>query len=386
VSNKFSTQPQVKARRKAVLALADGTVFPGLAIGAEGQTGGEVVFNTSMSGYQEILTDPSYAKQMLTFTYPHIGNVGTNADDVESAKVQVSGVIVRQISDQYSNFRTQASFEDYLKENRVVGISNIDTRALVLHLRTNGSQMGIIASGEQNPADLVDQARALPSMEGLDLVPLVTTAKPYTWEQGLWVPGEGYRTFTAEELASRPLVVAVDYGIKYNILRLLTEQGFRVQVVPAHATAEEILAFGPDGVFLSNGPGDPATVQYGIRAVKDLLGKKPIFGICLGHQILGHALEAPTFKLKFGHRGGNHPVRNMLSGKVEITVQNHGFATVAGKLAPNVRVTHMNLNDQTIEGLEVRDAKAFSVQYHPESSPGPNDARYLFKQFRDLIQ
>ena len=385
MTNKFSTVNKKLSRPEATLALADGTVFYGYSAGAEGETGGEVVFNTSMSGYQEILTDPSYVKQMLTFTYPHIGNVGANSEDIESKKVHVSGIIVRELSEQFSNYRAESSFEDYLKKNGVVGITGIDTRALVLHLRTHGAQMGIIASGTQNADELVDKARKLPSMEGLDLVPFVTTDAAYPWLERTWRPGIGFEKISDAEAAKRPLIAAVDFGIKYNILRLLVEEGFRVQVVPATASSQEILALNPDGVFLSNGPGDPAAVTYGIKTVRELLGKKPMFGICLGHQILGHAVDAPTFKLKFGHRGGNHPVRNTLTGKVEITVQNHGFATHAGKVPAGVRITHLNLNDQTIEELEVPNAKAFSVQYHPESSPGPHDASYLFRQFRSLV-
>ncbi|MFN8389042.1 MAG: glutamine-hydrolyzing carbamoyl-phosphate synthase small subunit [Bdellovibrionota bacterium] len=375
-----------KKRPAATLALADGTVFRGVSIGAEGETDGETVFNTSMSGYQEILTDPSYVKQMITFTYPHIGNVGVNREDVESNKVQVAGVIIHELSEHYSNYRAEGSFEDYLKQNNVVGIAGIDTRALVLHLRTHGAQMGVIASGERNADDLVAKARSLPTMDGLDLVPFVSTKESYLWKEGIWTPGKGYQKFSDEELAKRPLVVAIDFGIKHNILRLLVQEGFRVQVVPANTSADEIMALNPQGIFLSNGPGDPAAVTYGIQTVKGVLGKKPIFGICLGHQILGHALGAPTFKLPFGHRGGNHPVRNLLTDKVEITVQNHGFATHASQVPKHVQITHLNLNDQTIEGLIVPDAKAFSVQYHPESSPGPQDARYLFRQFHDLVQ
>lgn len=372
----------------ATLALSDGKVFKGYSVGAEGETSGEVVFNTSMTGYQEILTDPSYRYQMLTFTTPHIGNVGVNEDDVESDRIQVSGVITKNFSNHYNNFRATDSLQNYLAKNNVVGISGIDTRDLVYHLRTYGSQMGVIASGDHNPDDLVDKARNQPNMLGLDLVKIVTTSEPYKWNQGtfdLSSKSFGYKNYTDEEQAQKPHVVAVDFGIKYNILRLLVDQGFRVTVVPATYTAEQILALNPDGVFMSNGPGDPAVVTYGIDAIKGILGKKPIFGICLGHQLLGHALGIPTFKLKFGHRGGNHPVRNEVTGKIEITVQNHGFASVANKRPRGVRITHLNLNDQTIEGLEAREMGAFSVQYHPEASPGPSDAQYLFKKFKDLV-
>jgi carbamoyl-phosphate synthase small subunit len=369
----------------ATLALADGTVFRGRSAGAAGETAGEVVFNTSMSGYQEILTDPSYAYQLLTFTYPHIGNVGTNSEDVESDRVQVAGMIVRSLSERMSNFRAEQSLGEYLRANNVVAISSIDTRALVLHIRDHGAQPGVIATGSRNADELVDRARALQSMEGLDLTKVVSTAKPYEWKQGSWRPGSGYAEIPEAELKRRPHVVALDFGAKFNILRLLVDQGFRVTVVPNSTPADEVLRLNPDGVFLSNGPGDPAAVKYGIRAVNDLLGKRPIFGICLGHQILGHALGLPTFKLKFGHRGGNHPVRNEATGKIEITVQNHGFATVSGKIPDGIAVTHVNLNDGTIEGLEAPELKAFSVQYHPESSPGPHDARYLFEKFAMLV-
>lgn len=375
-----------KQKQAATLALADGKVFHGINVGAEGETWGEVVFNTSMSGYQEILTDPSYVRQMITFTCPHIGNVGVNSEDIESDKVQVSGIIVKQLSDHYFNYRATDSLDNYLVKNNIVGISNIDTRELVLHLRTHGAQMGIIASGNHNPSDLVDQAKKLPSMEGMDLVPEVTTAKNYFWGESTWDLVSGYGNISEQDAAKKPIVVALDFGIKYNILRLLVAQGFNVLVVPAKTSAAEILSYNPAGVFLSNGPGDPAEVRYGIKTTQELLGKKPIFGICLGHQILGHAVGTPTFKLKFGHRGGNHPVRNTQTNKVEITVQNHGFATDANKINSEVEVTHLNLNDGTVEGLQVKGAKAFSVQYHPESSPGPMDAQYLFEQFRKLVE
>ncbi len=374
-----------KSFESATLALADGTVFQGVSIGKSGETVGEVVFNTSMSGYQEILTDPSYRHQMLTFTYPHIGNVGVNREDVESANVQVAGVIMRNLSDHYSNFRATSSLREYLVKNGVVGIGGIDTRALVLHLRTHGAQMGVIATGEQDRNKLVEKARTLHSMDGLDLVPDVTTKVAYDWHEGSWVPGIGYQTFMDETLDDRPLCVAIDFGIKYNILRLLVANGFRVKVVPANTSSVEILKLGAKGVFLSNGPGDPAAVTYGIKTTNQLLGKVPMFGICLGHQIMSLGAGLKTFKLKFGHRGANHPVRNEANKKIEITVQNHGFAVDAASAVSGVKISHLNLNDGTVEGLVIPDAKAFAVQYHPESSPGPHDANKYFRQFYDLV-
>lgn len=375
-----------KARLRATLALADGTVFQGYAIGQEGETSGEVVFNTSMTGYQEILTDPSYAFQMITFTYPHIGNIGTNKEDVESEKIQASGIIVHNLCEHYANYRAEQSLSQYLKASRIVGIEGIDTRSLVLHLRTHGAKMGVIASGDHSVSTLVDKAKALPSMEGMDLVKSVSTQKSYEWKQGSWVLGKGYYQVSDSALSLCPHVVAVDYGMKYNILRLLVDQGFRVTVVPAQMSASDILALKPDGIFLSNGPGDPAAVDYAIKTVAALVGKKPLFGICLGHQIFGLALGAKTFKLKFGHRGGNHPVRNELTKKVEITSQNHGFAVDSSSIPKGVVVSHINLNDLTVEGLTLAEQGAFSIQYHPEASPGPHDARYLFEKFQGLVE
>ena len=338
-----------------------------------------------MSGYQEILTDPSYAFQMLTFTAPHIGNVGANSEDVESKRIQASGIIVRELSDHYSNYRAEYSLEEYLRKNGVVGISGIDTRKLVNHLREHGSQMGVIASDGTSEEALIEKARNLESIEGLDLVKRVSTQSVYDWKQGSWNAGSGYQTLSEEELADRPLVCALDYGVKYNILRMLVDAGFRVRVLPANYSSEQVLAQNPDAIFLSNGPGDPAAVTYAIKTVSELLGKKPMFGICLGHQILGHALGAKTFKLKYGHRGANHPVRNDSNGVVDITVQNHGFATTLDSVPEGCTVTHVNLNDGTVEGLRIEDARAFSVQHHPESSPGPGDARYLFEEFRAMV-
>lgn len=385
-------------QKKAILVLSDGTIFNGYSAGFEGETRGEVVFNTAMSGYQEILTDPSYTGQMLTFTYPHIGNVGINDEDIESDKVHVSGIIIREICNKPSNFRSQLSLSDYLVKNKIVGITGIDTRALVLHLRTYGSQMGIIKTSEaefskNEVEELKNKAKLIPSMEGQDLVLEVTSKEIYEWNEGAWEysgfdknkRGGFYTCFTKEELKNRPHVIALDFGIKKNILRLLTSVGFRVTVVPAKTSVEQIESLNPQAIFLSNGPGDPACVTYGIKSTSELIKKYPTFGICLGHQILGHSVGAPTFKLKFGHRGGNHPVKNLKSGHVEISVQNHGFATKTDSVPSHVKVTHINLNDQTIEGIEVDGLSAFSVQYHPECSPGPHDSNYLFKEFYNRV-
>jgi len=381
-------------QHKAVLVLADGQVFHGQAIGSRGEAVGEVVFNTSMSGYQEILTDPSYAYQMITFTYPHIGNVGVNAQDNESSRVWASGLIVKELCEHYSNFRAESSLGEFLRQQNVVGISGIDTRSLVLHLREHGAQMGIIASEPFCIEDLMSRVKRLDPMEGRDLVKEVTTQSPYSWAEGTCCSGQGelglgdkcsYKTYSEKELAGRPLVVAIDCGIKRNILRLLVEHGFRVIVVPATSSSEEILSNNPDAIFLSNGPGDPAALGYLIETVKQLVGKKPIFGICLGHQILGWALGAPTKKLKFGHRGANHPVRDETTRKVAITSQNHGFATDWDRLPASLRVSQVNINDHTISGFDFPEISAFSVQYHPEASPGPCDTHFLFERFRQMV-
>ena len=372
-------------------ALADGTVFKGRCFGAlrgvSNPVSGEAVFNTSMYGYQEILTDPSYAGQVMCFTYPHIGNVGCNEEDVESAKIYAEGLVVRSAHKTPSNFRATVSLPSYLAQHGVMGLEGIDTREIVRHLRDHGAQMGVMAGGEGiNPDDLVDQARALGSMEGKDYVKAVSCKEVYTWDLLPWSLNAGNsQKLSQEKLISRPHVVAVDCGVKHNILRLLVDVGFRVTVVPAGTTSTEILALRPDGVFLSNGPGDPATLHYVVKPVKELLGKVPMFGICLGHQILGQAFGGSTYKLKFGHRGGNHPVRDETTGKVEITVQNHGFAVRNEGFTKDVFVSHINLNDDTVEGLESKSLRAFSVQYHPESSPGPHDSQYLFRRFYDLV-
>lgn len=373
------------------LALADGKIFKGKAFGAlrgvEDAKVGEAVFNTSMYGYQEILTDPSYAGQVMSFTYPHIGNVGCNEEDVESDRVYVEGIIVRTVCEEPSNFRATKSLSQYLHGAGILGLEGIDTREIVAHLRDNGAQMCALAAGENiNPDDLVSKAKAQGSMEGKDYVREVSCKEVYAWDRLPWsLQGGNNRRISQEQLSARPHVVAVDCGIKGNILRLLVDVGFRVSVVPAFSTAAEIMALRPDGLFLSNGPGDPATLDYVVKPATELLGKVPIFGICLGHQILGQAFGGRTYKLKFGHRGGNHPVRDETTGKVEITVQNHGFAVDKDSLAKKVHLSHVNLNDGTVEGLESKEARAFCVQYHPEASPGPHDSSYLFSRFYDLV-
>ena len=381
---------EFSAENPAVLALADGTTFSGVAFGAErtidNPITGEVVFNTSMFGYQEILTDPSYAGQILCFTYPHIGNVGCNLEDVESHRIFAEGLIVRDLSRTVSNFRATKTLAEFLGSANVMGLARIDTRALVSHLRDKGAQSGALACGPKiNSSDLVDIARKHGSMDGKDYVKAVACTKPYTWAELPWQLGSGYRRIKAESLLSRPHVVAVDCGIKYNILRLLTEVGFRVTVVPAGFNENEILALRPDALFLSNGPGDPATLDYVVKPVAQLLGKLPIFGICLGHQILAQSIGAKTYKLKFGHRGGNHPVIDNLTKRVEITVQNHGFAVSPKTVPDRAFISQTNLNDQTVEGLVLEAERAFSIQYHPESSPGPHDALHHFRRFFNLV-
>ena len=353
----------------SILLLDDGKIFEGKSFGFNGETIGEVCFNTGMTGYQEILTDPSYCKQIVTMTSPHIGNYGVNEEDVESKKIQVSGFIIKEETLTPSNWRSVTSIGDYLRTNKVVGIQHIDTRELTRHIRDNGAMNGIISSTDGDIDSLREKLKKAPSMNGLDLAKVVSTKKIYEWSSD-----------------GKYKIAAIDYGIKHNILNLLTDKNCKVTVFPAKTSAKEILKFNPDGIFLSNGPGDPAAVTYGIEMVKELVGKKPIFGICLGHQILSLALGASTFKLKFGHRGINHPVKNILSNNVEITSQNHGFAVDLNSLPDNVISTHINLNDNTSEGVECKELKAFSVQYHPESSPGPHDSRYLFDKFIDLIE
>jgi carbamoyl-phosphate synthase small subunit len=368
--------------KKTLLALADGLVFEGSSFGAEGEASGEVVFNTSMTGYQEILTDPSYKGQIVTMTYTQIGNYGVNDEDVESPRPYAEGFIVKEYMDIPSNWRKTRSLDEYLKAHKIVGIQGIDTRALTRHLRDFGAQPGIISTKDLNPESLVAKAKALPNMSGLDLAKVVTCKKPYVWEEGDWDLEQGY----AKKTSSRYKVVAYDFGIKRNILRLLTSAGCDVTVVPATTSADEVLAMNPDGVFLSNGPGDPEPVTYAIKNIKQLLGKKPVFGICLGQQLLGLALGGKTYKLKFGHHGGNQPIMDLTTRKVEIAAENHGFAVDMDSLKDQVVVTHVNLNDNTCEGFRHKTLPAFCVQYHPEASPGPHDSRYLFARFIDMME
>jgi len=369
------------AEKPAVLALADGTIFRGRSFGAEGETAGEVVFNTSMTGYQEILTDPSYRGQLVCMTYTEIGNVGINPEDVESRRPFVDGFIVKEYWAEPSNWRSQESLGHYLQRYGIVGIHAIDTRALVRHLRTTGAQTGVISTTDLDAERLVKKAKDHPTLVGRDLVRDVTCVEPYEWTQGNWTIENGYQTLGHGKCS----IVAYDYGIKWNILRNLAATGCRVRVVPASTPAEDVLEMKPDGIFLSNGPGDPDAVTYAIDNVAKLVGKKPVFGICLGHQILGLALGGKTYKLKFGHHGGNQPVMDLTTKKVEITAQNHGFAVDVDSLRGLAELTHVNLNDKTVEGLSVPSKRAFSVQYHPEASPGPHDANYLFKRFMRLI-
>jgi carbamoyl-phosphate synthase small subunit len=375
------------SKRKAYLALADGTVFEGKAHGKDGTTTGEVVFTTGMTGYQEVLTDPSFTGQLVTMTAPQIGNTGINDEDPESvdSKPQVAGFIIRDASPVVSNWRSQESLDEYLIRYGIVAISDVDTRRLTRYLRDKGSQNGAI--GTEDPATLVDRAKAAPDMNGLDLVSLVTPKKAYEFKEsrGVWSSEmqDGHGSPSARQGDYK--VVAIDYGAKRNILRCLNDSGCQVTAVPAGTSAEDILAMNPDGVFLSSGPGDPAALPYAVKTIQDLLGKKPIFGICLGHQLLARALGGSTYKLKFGHRGLNQPVKDLTSGKVEITTQNHGFVVDLDSLKGIAESTHVHLNDGSSEGLEAKAHKAFSVQYHPEAAAGPHDALYLFDRFRKLM-
>jgi carbamoyl-phosphate synthase small subunit len=373
-------------KRAAILALADGTIHRGRAFGAVGETTGEVVFNTAMTGYQEVLTDPSYKGQIVCMTYPEIGNVGANREDVESRRVYVEGFIVRQCCERPSNWRSEVSLHDYLTNAGIVGIEGIDTRALVRHIRTHGAQQAVLSSTDPDPQSLVRKAQVSPGLVGRDLVKEVTCREAHDWDLADWKLGSGYRAMTKEELRDAPRVVALDYGIKLNILRRLVGTGFRVRVLPADSSAQQILAENPDGIFLSNGPGDPAALPYAHQAVAGVLGKKPVFGICLGHQLLGLALGGKTYKLDFGHHGANHPVVDLRTQRVEITSQNHGFAVDADSLKGRAELSHLNLNDRTLEGMRGQGVPFFSVQYHPEASPGPHDASYLFHRFKRVVE
>ncbi|MBZ0094709.1 MAG: glutamine-hydrolyzing carbamoyl-phosphate synthase small subunit [Sulfuricella sp.] len=367
----------------AILALADGTVFRGISIGAAGHTIGEVVFNTAMTGYQEILTDPSYCRQIVTLTYPHIGNVGTNAEDAESTQVHAAGLVIRDLPIQSSNWRSSEDLGAYLQRHNVVAIADIDTRKLTRLLREKGAQSGCLMAGDIDEARAIELARGFPGLAGMDLAKVVSSNQPYTWQEGEWKLGSG---FTLQD-NPRFHVVAYDYGVKRNILRMLAERGCRVTVLPAQTPVEEVFRLKPDGVFLSNGPGDPEPCDYAINAIKEVLGKGiPTFGICLGHQLLALASGAKTRKMKFGHHGANHPVQDLDSGRVMITSQNHGFAVDEATLPANLRVTHKSLFDGSNQGLSRTDVPAFSFQGHPEASPGPHDVDYLFDRFIDLMR
>jgi carbamoyl-phosphate synthase small subunit len=362
---------------KAIIALEDGRIFEGYSFGAEGEKAGEIVFNTSMMGYQEILTDPSYKGQIVTMTYPLIGNYGINFDDVESARPQVEGFVIKEYSHIYSNWRAKKSLKEYLIEYNIVGIEGIDTRALTKHIRTQGAMKAVISTIDLDRDSLVKKAKASPGLIGRDLAKEVTCQKAYQWQTNPQSPicNPQYK------------IVAMDFGVKLNILRMLEKVGCSVTVVPAKTSAEEILSYNPDGIFLSNGPGDPAGVPYAIETVKKLIHQLPIFGICLGHQILGLAFGGKTYKLKFGHRGGNQPVKDLSTGKIDITSQNHGFCVDINSLNKDeIEITHINPNDGTLEGMRHKKLPIFSVQYHPEASPGPHDASYLFNRFTELLK
>jgi carbamoyl-phosphate synthase small subunit len=379
-----------RSARPAILALEDGRIFNGRAAGAHARRGGEVVFNTSLTGYQEVFTDPSYSGQIVCLTYPHIGNVGTNPDDQESERPYIEGLIVREFSQLASNWRSSATAQAYLERHGIPVIWDLDTRALVRHIRKVGALRGIVSTDGTPAEKLIAEAKALPTMAGLELAGRVTCGKPYRWQKGsielALSPSE--KAAEAAARGQKPYrVVAYDFGIKQNILRLLVDLNCEVTVVPARTSPEDVLALKPDGVFFSNGPGDPEPVTYAVDSIRKLLGRVPIFGICLGHQLCGLALGGRTYKLKFGHHGSNHPVKNLTTGKVEITAQNHGFAVDPESLpSADVEITHVNLNDQTNEGMRHRSLPLFSVQYHPEASPGPHDSHYLFHRFTDMMK
>jgi carbamoyl-phosphate synthase small subunit len=370
--------------KEAVLVLADGSVFRGRSIGAAGAAVGEVVFNTAMTGYQEILTDPSYCRQIVTLTYPHIGNTGTNDEDEESARVYAEGLVVRDLPRLHSSWRSKQSLSDYLIENKVVGISDLDTRKLTRILREKGAQNGCLMAGEANIEFALSKARSFPGLAGMDLAKVVTTDKPYEWREGRWEAGGGYRRVDN----ARFHVVAYDYGIKRNILRMLAERNARITVVPASFSGKDVLRMKPDGVFLSNGPGDPEPCDYAIEAIGEILDatRVPVFGICLGHQLMGLASGAKTLKMKFGHHGANHPVKDLDTGQVVITSQNHGFAVDPATISKNLRATHVSLFDGSLQGLARTDRPAFCFQGHPEASPGPHDIGYLFDRFAKMME
>lgn len=375
----MSTEP----RRPAILALEDGSSFHGVSIGATGSSSGEVVFNTAMTGYQEILTDPSYAQQIVTLTYPHIGNTGVNSEDEESERVWAAGLVIRDLPLLASNFRSERTLSDYLLDRGVVAIAEIDTRRLTRLLRESGTQRGCIMTGEVDERHAIAMARAFPGLQGKDLAKVVSTTKPYTWNEGTWELGRGHRPAPAVRFK----VVAYDFGVKRNILRTLVEHGCAVTVVPAETPADVVLAMRPDGVFLSNGPGDPEPCDYAIQALRAILDSgTPVFGICLGHQLLALASGARTMKMKFGHHGANHPVLDIERGRVMITSQNHGFAVDEATLPPTLRATHRSLFDGTLQGMTRTDRPAFSFQGHPEARPGPQDADHLFDHFVTLMQ
>ncbi|CAN5254809.1 glutamine-hydrolyzing carbamoyl-phosphate synthase small subunit [soil metagenome] len=374
----------------AILALADGTIFQGMSIGAPGHTTGEVVFNTAMTGYQEILTDPSYSRQIVTLTYPHIGNTGVNPEDVESAKVHAAGLIIKDLPRLVSNFRSTQSLSEYLQAENIVAIADIDTRKLTRILREKGAQSGTILVGEANPANIdkaLQLASAFPGLAGMDLAKVVSTTKAYDWTETEWKLGKGYHQSAGKKVAPGYHVVAFDYGVKFNILRMLAERGCRVTVLPAQSSAAEALALKPDGIFLSNGPGDPDPCDYAIAATKELIERGvPVFGICLGHQIMALASGAKTFKMKFGHHGANHPVQDLDTKQVMITSQNHGFAVDPATLPSNCRVTHVSLFDGSLQGFARTDKPAFCFQGHPEASPGPHDIASLFDKFVAMME
>ena len=370
--------------KPAILALADGTVFRGISIGADGLSSGEVVFNTAMTGYQEILTDPSYCRQIVTLTYPHIGNTGTNAEDEESTAVHAAGLVIRDLPLRVSNFRNTQPLDDYLRQRGIRGIAGIDTRKLTRILRDGGAQSGALLAGSDDAAAALSAARAFPGLVGMDLAKEVSTGKAYAWTQGGWTLGKGFQDSTS----ARFHVVAWDYGIKRNILRMLAERGCQVTVLPAQTPAAQALALKPDGVFLSNGPGDPEPCDYAITAIREVLENTriPVFGICLGHQLMALASGARTIKMKFGHHGGNHPVKDLDTGLVAITAQNHGFAVDPDSLPPTLRPTHRSLFDGSLQGLARTDRPAFCFQGHPEASPGPHDIGYLFDRFVTMME